>query len=66
MVCLGSGQGQQEEQVANSNALASGVALTRKKVCVRVLKSCDTSWWHSAAFREFPHGDVFSMEIVSK
>ena len=66
MVCLGSGQGQQEEQVANSNALASGVALTRKKVCVRILKSCDTSRWHSAAFRKFPHGDVFSMEIVSK
>ena len=66
VVCLGSGQGQQEEQVANSNALASGVALTRKKVCVRVLKSCDTSRQHSAAFREFPHGDIFSMEIVSK
>ena len=65
-MCLGSGRGQQEEQVANSNTLACGVALTRKKVCVRVLKSFDTSRWHSAAFREFLHGDVFSMEIVSK
>lgn len=65
-MCLGSGRGQQEEHVADSNALASGVALTRKKVCARALKSCDTSRWHSAAFREFPHGDIFSMEIVSK
>ena len=67
MVCLGSARGQQEEHVAKSYALALGVALTRKKVRARALKSCDALRWHSAAFRVFPRGGyIFSREIVSK
>jgi len=50
-----------------SYKLASGVALTRKKVCARALNSCDASRWRSASFSEFPRGgDISNREIVSK